>query len=394
MRYAFASLIVWAALAAPASAQLPDAADQLLRRAAEGYRKAGSYYFVAAEETVQTSGDQRKETHTLVLTARDAEGRTRVEFDDRVNGGLAVFDGEDNWVYVPRMRRYAKLPTQDSPEARVGGLDFGVVARRFIDRYKTIDQRVANAKLLRAENVSLADGELSCQVVQVLYEQPPGIRDARIERIFWIAERSGLVVQEESTASMPSPEDPAQTVTVVQQIEFQHAQIDQALEGQLFTFIPPPGAQQVESLRPDAGPASTPVAAEAPDFTLESLDGEPVQLSSLRGDVVLLDFWATWCGPCRYDMPFVQSLAETYADRGLKVFGLNTEPVARAKKYLESNGLTFPTLIDPRMEIAQLYQVRAIPTFVVIDRQGRISAYMRGSRTKDQLEAALIKAGL
>lgn len=330
----------------------------------------------------------------MVLTARDAEGRTRVEFDDRVNGGLAVYDGKDNWVYVPRLRRYAKLPTQDSPEARVGGLDFGAVARRFIDRYKTIDQRVANAQIIRVDTVSLADGELSCQVVRALYEQPPGIRNARIERVFWIAERSGLVVQEESTASMPSPENPALTVTVVQQIEFQHAQIDQPPDEQLFTFVPPPGAQQVESLRPDAGAEAAPVAAEAPDFTLTSLEGRSYQLSALRGDVVLLDFWATWCGPCRYDMPFVQSLATKYADRGLRVFGMNAEPADRAKDYLDRNGLTFPTLLDPRMEIARLYQVRAIPTFVVVDRQGRIAAYMRGSRTEAQLEAALLKAGL
>ena len=136
------------------------------------------------------------------------------------------------------------------------------------------------------------------------------------------------------------------------------------------------------------------MSAEAPDFTLTSLDGEPVQLSSLRGNVVLLDFWATWCGPCRYDMPFVQALSDKYADRGLKVLGLNAEDAQRAKTYLDSNSLTFPTLIDGRMETARLYQVRAIPTFVVIDRQGRISSYMRGTRSQDQLEAALLKAGL
>ena len=93
-------------------------------------------------------------------------------------------------------------------------------------------------------------------------------------------------------------------------------------------------------------------------------------------------------------MPFVQALSDKYADRGLKVLGLNAEDAQRAKTYLDSNSLTFPTLIDGRMETARLYQVRAIPTFVVIDRQGRISSYMRGTRSQDQLEAALLKAGL
>ncbi len=381
-------------LAAPALAQLPSPAEQLLRRAAEGYRSAESYYFVASEKTVQTSGPKRKETQTLVLTAKAADGRTRVEFDDRVNGGVAVFDGTANWVYLPRQKRYAKLPTQTSAEARVGGLDFAVLARRFIDRYKTVDQRLVSAELVRAETLPLQGGEVACQVVRALYKAPAGMRDSKIERTYWIAERAGLVVREHSVASMPDPASPGDTVTVVQDVVFQNAQADQAIDEQVFRFVPPPGAQQVESLQPGAAASDAPVSSEAPDFTLTTLTGEDVRLSALRGQVVLLDFWATWCGPCRYDMPFVEALYAKYADRGLHVFGVNTEAAERAKSYLEANGLTFPTLVDPGMGVARLFQVRALPTFVVIDRQGRIAAYMRGSRTEQQLEAALIQAGL
>ena len=96
---------------------------------------------------------------------------------------------------------------------------------------------------------------------------------------------------------------------------------------------------------------------QAPDFTLRDLSGESVQLSKQRGEVVLLDFWATWCGPCRYDMPFVQNLAERYRDRGLRVFGINAEPADTAAAYLRENELTFPTLQDPGMRIAKLYKV-------------------------------------
>jgi len=380
-------------LALPAFAQQPDP-EALLARAAKLYTGAEAYYFVASEKTVTSNGEARKETGNLVLAARDAEGRSRVEFDDRSQGGVAVFDGTSRWVYVPAMRRYAKLPKELPTAAQSGGMNFDVLARRYLDRYGSLDQRVLNADTVRKETLGMDGGDVVCQVVEVSYDPPPGMRGGLIERVYWIAEDSGLIVQEHSTASMTSPNNPAGRVEVVQEIVFQRAKVDEQLEKELFVFVPPPGAQQVESLRPDAQNAGSPVSTEAPDFTLRDLSGESVQLSSKRGDVVLLDFWATWCGPCRYDMPFVQNLAERYADRGLKVYGVNSEDVEQAAAYLRQNDLTFPTLVDPGMRTAKLFQVNALPTFVVIDRQGRLAGYMRGTRTEKQLEQALLKAGL
>jgi len=376
-----------------AFAQQPDA-NALLARAAGLYSGAEAYYFVASEHTVTSNGEARKETGNLVLAARDEQGRSRVEFDDRSQGGVAVFDGTSRWVYVPAMRRYSKLPKDLPTEAQAGGMNFDVLARRYLDRYGSLDQRVLKSEAVRTETLAMDGGDVACQVVEVSYDPPPGMREGLIERVYWIAEESGLVLQEHSTASMTSPNNAAGRVQVVQEIVFQRAKVDESLDQDLFVFVPPPGAQQVESLRPDAQSSGAPVSTEAPDFTLRDLSGESVQLSSKRGDVVLLDFWATWCGPCRYDMPFVQNLAERYADRGLKVYGMNSEDVEQASAYLRQNDITFPTLVDPGMRTAKMFQVNALPTFVVIDRQGRLAAYMRGTRTEKQLEQALLKAGL
>jgi len=379
--------------AVQASAQTTDA-EALLGSAAKLYSGAEAYFFVASEKTVTSNGQARKETGNLVLTARDAEGRSRVEFDDRSQGGVAVFDGTSRWVYIPAMRRYAQLPKELPSAAQSGGMNFDALARRYLDRYGSMDQRVLTAEAIREETLAMDGGEVRCRVVEVAYDPPPGMREGKIGRTYWIAEESGLVLQERSTASMTSPNNAAGRVEVVQEIVFQRAKVDRELDKDLFVFVPPPGAQQVESLRPDAQTSGAPVATEAPDFTLRDLSGESVQLSKQRGNVVLLDFWATWCGPCRYDMPFVQNLAERYAERGLKVFGMNSENVELASAYLEQNEITFPTLVDPGMRAAKLFQVNALPTFVVIDRQGRLAGYMRGTRTEKQLEQALLKAGL
>ncbi|MBI1355599.1 MAG: redoxin domain-containing protein [Acidobacteria bacterium] len=380
----------------PCLAQLPEDAEALLHKAAGAYRSADTWHFVASERTVTEAGDQRKETETLVLTARGEGGRTRVEFDDRASAGVAVNDGRASWVYLPRQNRYAKLPPKGSEEPAQEGapaLNSEALVRRFPDRYKLADERVVNARILRNEQVGLQSGEADCTVVEVQYNPPPGMREGSIERTFWIARDTGLIVRERSLASMAQPGQPGQKVRVTQEIDFQMALVNGGFDSGLFEFAPPPGAQRVESLRPDAEPTET-IDAVAPDFTLQDLGGGSVQLSSLRGKVVLLDFWASWCGPCRYDMPIVEQLHKERAADGLAVYGVNAEAAERARAYLAGNALSFPTLVDRGMEVAGLYRVRAIPTFVVIDRQGRVSAYLRGTQSRQQLEQALEKAGL
>ncbi len=383
-------------LPAFAFAQLPEQAEALLHKAAGTYRSADTWYFVASERTVTSAGDQRKETETLVLTARGTDGKMRVEFDDRVNGGVSVNDGENSWVYLPRQNRYAKLPASGesgASAAQAPSLNSDALVRRFPDRYKTADERILNARVLRTEKIGLQQGEVECDVVEVDYNTPPGMREGSIQRTFWIARDSGLIVRERSIAGMLQPGQANQRVQVNQEVDFQMAAVNGGFDDGVFVFAPPPGARQVESLRPDA-PSTDAVDAEAPDFALQGLGGESVQLTSLRGKVVLLDFWATWCGPCRHDMPIVDQIYKERSGDGLAVFGVNSEAADIARGYLNSNGLTFPTLQDPGMDVAQLYRVRAIPTFVVIDRQGRVSSYMQGTQSRVQLLQALEKAGL
>ena len=390
-------LAAFVLFAVPCLAQLPEDAEALLHRAAGVYRSADTWHFIASERTVTEAGDQRRETETLVLTARGEGGRTRVELDDGASAGVVVNDGHASWVYLPRLNRYAKLPPQAAGETAAGAppnLNAEALVRRFPDRYKTADERVVNAKILRHEKVGLQSGETDCAVVEALYNPPPGMREGSIARTFWIASDSGLIVRERSVAGMAQPGQPGQRVRVTQEVDFQMATVNGGFDAGLFELAPPPGAQQVESLRPDAEPFGETADAVAPDFTLEDLAGNSVRLSSLRGKVVLLDFWASWCGPCRHDMPIVEQLHQERSGDGLAVYGVNAEAAEQAGAFLAGNRLSFPTLIDPGMAVAGLYSVRAIPTFVIVDRQGRVSSYLRGAQSRQQLEQALQRAGL
>jgi peroxiredoxin len=144
-------------------------------------------------------------------------------------------------------------------------------------------------------------------------------------------------------------------------------------------------------VRPEAPPvladARAPVAVQpaprenhpAPDFTLTDLTGVPVRLSELRGQVVLINVWATWCPPCRAEMPTIQAAYEQYRAQGFTVLAINLREDAPAvARYLEQDGLTFPALLDSDGAVSSAYQARAIPSSFFIDRAGIVRAVYRG----------------
>lgn len=117
----------------------------------------------------------------------------------------------------------------------------------------------------------------------------------------------------------------------------------------------------------------------APDFIVRDVDGHPVTLSGLRGKPVLLDFWATWCAPCRESMPYVQSLYDQFKDQGLVVLGIDTnEPADKARKYFADQKFSFANLLATGSDIVKNYGADAIPRVVLIDQDGIVRYVHRG----------------
>ncbi len=111
----------------------------------------------------------------------------------------------------------------------------------------------------------------------------------------------------------------------------------------------------------------------APDFALRSASGENLRLSEYRGDVVMINFWATWCGPCRQEMPLLDDLYNRYNRVGFNLLGINIDDdPRRAMKMVEDLGVSFPVLFDDSKAVSKLYQVEAMPVTVLVDREGTI----------------------
>lgn len=123
----------------------------------------------------------------------------------------------------------------------------------------------------------------------------------------------------------------------------------------------------------------------APDFTLQSSTGENVRLAEQRGQVVMLNFWASWCGPCRQEMPLLDAMHKRYSSAGFQFYGINVEEDnTDAKKLLKELGVSFPVLFDPESKASKLYNVDAMPTTVVIDKKGLIRYVNRGYKPGDE----------
>ena len=131
----------------------------------------------------------------------------------------------------------------------------------------------------------------------------------------------------------------------------------------------------------------------APDFTLLDLDGNEVGLSEFRGEVVFVNFWATWCPPCRAEMPDIESLYQEYKDKGVVVIGIDIgESEATVRQFVQQGGYSWTFVLDSTGAVAANYNIRAIPTSFFIDREGVIQAVNTGAMTKRGMEAALAEA--
>jgi peroxiredoxin len=130
------------------------------------------------------------------------------------------------------------------------------------------------------------------------------------------------------------------------------------------------------------------------DFTLTDLQGKSWHLRDLRGKIVLVNFWATWCPPCRKEMPDLQALYEKYKDDGFLVLSISDEDAAKVAPFISENKITYPVLLDPGRKVNDAFIVEGIPKSFVYDRSGKLVAQSIDMRTRGQFQEMLAQAGL
>ncbi|MDQ2688021.1 MAG: TlpA family protein disulfide reductase, partial [Armatimonadota bacterium] len=208
-----------------------------------------------------------------------------------------------------------------------------------------------------------------------------GLHDTLVHRITYDSAPLMGMVSAQMKAKTP--------MTSLSTEDYGYFVLDQPIADTAFDTALPKGVTEAKMpAAPDEAPP-VPLGSMAPDFSVTQLaGGAPIKLSSLRGRTVLLDFWATWCPPCRKSLPETQKLSKEFGGKGLAVMTISDEGTAVIAKFIKANHYTFPTYRDAAGTASKAFKVEAIPTLVVIDKEGHLVAYQVGLQDPTTVRAA------
>jgi len=362
----------------------------LLEKVAETYRNLKRYQFdfTLLTEIRSAAGRKSVETHIELTNVRPDKLRMLI------SGGLGEMqvysDGAFSWVFVPPLKQYTRKTAGDAKATTADGSSrFAAIAMQVLEQFERISASVHTARSLRTEKLEVGDTPVECLVVEVELEEPdPG--EKRV-RTYWIDLQRNLVLKVVQFDKLSGEATNALETEIT--TTFKKADINPSIPDSTFAFEPPADAKEVAAFRRPR-PAAIEIGSEAADFQLKDLEGREIHLKSLRGNVVLLNFWASWCGPCRLEMPVIEKLHQQFHGKGLRVFGVNDEDIDTIRDYVAEHEYSFPTLVDTNQQAMSLYRIRGIPTMVVIDREGKIAQYRLGLSRESDLRSWLRKAGI
>jgi len=381
----------------PATAQPASPEREILRKTGAAYRSLQSHELLARLTMVVSAQGRRQTLDATLVMAGERPGRLHDELQHPQQGVLKISDGLQTWTYLPALGQYTR---QGAPAAYPGDADSAALAgdsgqsASLIYAYGRLDQGVTSARLLAEETLPFEGRTRPCHVIEVAYAATPATPGVREQpRRYWIDRERFLVLKQQIHVELS---DAGTTAERKETLTFTRIRLNTPVADSLFAFRAPAGAREVARFEAPDMPGEPDLSGKvATDFTLKDLGGRTHNLKRLRGKVVLLDFWATWCGPCRIQMPNVEKLHQEFKNKGLVVYAINQrEPAERARGYIAKHKYTTTTLLDTDGRVGGNYQVNGIPSLVVIDRQGKIAAHFIGVRDEATLRGALKKAGI
>ena len=393
----------------------PDAL-KLLDAVTKQYADATSYRIEAVKESRSTT-DLSSYWTKEVLKAEEAPGkRYRFEGRTHMGSGFVVSDGKTEWNLHYPFNEYTRRPAgsygHPFPKLRNIGDDAGEENAYFLRRplAMTADSAKA-AHFLHDQTIHVGGHRVKCYVVTFGSEdlRNPSTFFGKIRQTFWIDKKRSIIVKSLFVGDFKQPYDPKRVaphpillhteVTTLYPV----VQLNDTLPESDFSFTPPPDAAMVKDFAPPFGVRlmSAPKVAKLPNMvdkmepwqTFHAADGSPFRLESLRGHPVLLDLWATWCGPCLIEMPAIDSIYRRTKDTGLVVIGLDIDKDAStAPDFMKRKGYGWA---DYHVDMSKGYGLpnTGVPLLVLIDESGKIVYYHDGADDQPGLLNAIKQLG-
>ncbi len=330
-------------------------ARELVRRVAEAYRNLPASRFEFTETVLRTSEQTERRSQARVTVLFSPPNKWRRETTGGREPETEIADGKTRWTVYPQTNEYRST----GQGAAVQPLN-----------YASIDQGRNPPAIVGTEQVN----GVECMVVRLDLGR-------EVTEDLWIDNVTHLVRKD--LTNEPGGR---------RELVFSVVHLGERFLPDVFTYAPE-SSRAVNRTQASRQAPETMVGKPAPDIALSDLAGREVRLADLRGKVVLLDFWATWCGYCREALPMIEMYHRGLGSKGLVVFGVDDEAAETARAYLQRFGYTLPSLVDANGEAVRRFRVEGWPTTVLIDRDGKVVFYASGAGP-EQLRDAIRSAGV
>jgi len=402
MSFAIALLLVLALL--PRSSQIAPAKDALafLNEVSQRYADAKSYHIEAVEEQTSNNELMRSWQRTVMTAIVMPGGRYRYEGRSRAGTAVYISDGIHEWDYLPDQKVYIQqAPAREDSSKKRMHLPDEIAALNAKSVVSVLAHRadvLKSAVFLPDETVSVGGKSVECYVVHSAGDDfKVQHLDTTRESTVWIDKSRKVIVKildrEQPLSNrvvngrLPSA---TESTVVYAVVEF-----DQQEPDKTFTFAAPEDAKLVEAFSSPLapGPHFDVIGKPAAELRLKSADGTVTKLSSLRGKPVFLDFWATWCGPCKGLVPDLLKLYAETESKGLTWVGIdNDENPDAATKFISQSHIPWPNYHDLDGSMGAAFQRNVIPLGILVDARGNIAFYQSGYEVSE-LRAAIAKLG-
>jgi len=375
-------LVFVALMSAPLAAQEPSA-QELLSKIGSAYGAFTGLHVVAERtESVYLNGRPMPVTSECEFAFKSGH-RYFARKNQTDREAIAVSDGNTTWKALPRSRLWTQTNASashqgnvaDGHEARSTDLQ-GAMEKVAFGQYVALAQLAQDPVIVKEQDFKLGREKVRGYLIRA--HVGPDQHELLVDKQRFVVLHYKQKVH--------SAEGLIEVTVNMKKIE-----INSDVEDSLFHFSAAPDWKEVESLNLPGEVLVVSIGAPAPKLSLTTLEGEPVSLERLHGRVIVLDFWATWCAPCREQMPCIEKLRAEFAD-AVQFYGVNDEESKTVQDFLKKNHYETPVLMDVHYEAHRSYGIHAIPTLFIIDADGIVRMHIVGSATEARIRKAIESA--
>ena len=370
---------------------------QWIERVARAYEEFRSYYL---EGTARIRIDGFRKTMLSERFEQYAKPKENKLLHRAGTGNstlVVAADGNSAAAYFGGSRQYVQNPYSDvraSLESLFNAASDFHFGHAFPGSYTALKSQLQSARILRREKVLVKSGLVDCIVVEVERVPEEGaFPQTYTIRTLWIDPAGGIVLRDVVHSQTRSSKGKV-FIDSVEEMQLSSYRMNEEMTDSIFQFRPPATARIAERLDLDAMDSGLTIGSPTLNMQLSALDGRRYTFEELRGNVVVLDFWATWCAPCVKEMGSLDKLYRLHKDKGLTVFGVNRENVQLQMDFLKKKKFSYPMLLDENGALTERFDAVNLPTTVLINREGRIADWEQGLLKEKELESLFGRLGI